>query len=161
MLGSEKTDKDETGEEQSQEHSHNFPWHQEDCSQRIHHSRQKQSIPHAAVAFYGDCVKMFKDNFGDKRIGRCITTTHHLTLSFQPGNFWPKTTWLSSPTHPIRLTWFPATFVCFKTCWHSWGKIVGCAENHRGTWHSGCIQRKTEKLGSGSAEVDYFEGDGS
>jgi hypothetical protein len=37
---------------------------------------------------YGDCVKMCEDiapNFGDKRTGCCITTTHHLTFPFPPG----------------------------------------------------------------------------
>jgi hypothetical protein len=32
----------------------------------------RQSIPHTAVTFYGDCVKMCEDlfaNFGDKRTG--------------------------------------------------------------------------------------------
>jgi hypothetical protein len=36
---------------------------------------------------------MYEDfalNFGDKRTGCCITTTHRLTLSFSPGNFLPK-----------------------------------------------------------------------
>jgi hypothetical protein len=37
---------------------------------------------------------------------------HHLTLPISPRNFLPKTTWLSSPTHPTRLTWPPALF-CF------------------------------------------------
>jgi hypothetical protein len=40
--------------------------------------------------FYGNCMKTYKDftlNFGDKRIGCCITTTHHLELPFLPGNF--------------------------------------------------------------------------
>jgi hypothetical protein len=68
----------------------------------------KQSIPHSTVMFYDDCVKMcehFALNFGNKRTHCCIMTTHHLTIPFSPGNFWPKTTWLSSPTHP--------TFLCF------------------------------------------------
>jgi hypothetical protein len=67
----------------------------------------KQSIPHT-MTFYGNYVKMqkeFAQNFGDKRTGCCITTTHILTLPFSPGNSWPKTTWLSSLTHP--------TFLCF------------------------------------------------
>jgi hypothetical protein len=38
--------------------------------------------------FYGDCMKVCEDvapNFGNKRTGCCIMTTHHLTLSFLPG----------------------------------------------------------------------------
>jgi hypothetical protein len=50
----------------------------------------KPSIPNTTVMFYGDCMKMCEDfapNLGDKRTGCCITTTHHLTLPFSPGNF--------------------------------------------------------------------------
>jgi hypothetical protein len=60
----------------------------------------KQSILDTTVAFYGDCMKMWKDftpNFGDKRTGWCIMTTHLLTLPFPPGSFLTKTIWLSSP----------------------------------------------------------------
>jgi hypothetical protein len=32
----------------------------------------------------------FAPNFGDKRTGCCVTTTHRLTLPFSPGNFLPK-----------------------------------------------------------------------
>jgi hypothetical protein len=70
----------------------------------------KQSTLHTAVTFYGDCLKMLEDfapNFGDKRTGCCITTTHCLTLPFPPRNFWPNATWLSSSTQP--------TFFCFPT----------------------------------------------
>jgi hypothetical protein len=47
----------------------------------------KEYIPHTTATFYGDCVKVCKDfapNFGDKRTGCCITTTHRLTLAFSP-----------------------------------------------------------------------------
>jgi hypothetical protein len=56
------------------------------------------SVSHTTVTFYGDCMKMCKDfdpNFGDKRTGCCITTTHRLT-----GEFLTKTTRLSSPRQP-------------------------------------------------------------
>jgi hypothetical protein len=62
-----------------------------------------QSVVHATVTFYGDRVKMYLDfapNFGDKVTGFCITTTHRLTLPLSQSNFLPKTTLLSSPTHP-------------------------------------------------------------
>jgi hypothetical protein len=48
-----------------------------------------QTVPHITVTFYGDCVKMCEDfarNFGDKRVGSCITT-QCLTLPFAPGKF--------------------------------------------------------------------------
>jgi hypothetical protein len=68
------------------------------------------------VTFYSNYMKMYEHfalNFGDKRTGCCVTTTHCLTLPFSPGNFWPETTWLPSSTHSARLIWPPATFLCF------------------------------------------------
>jgi hypothetical protein len=52
-------------------------------------------IPHTAVMFYGDCMKICEDfspNVGSKTTGCCIMTVHNLTLPFSPGNFLPKTT---------------------------------------------------------------------
>jgi hypothetical protein len=40
----------------------------------------------------------FIPSFGNNRTGCRITTTHHLTLPFSPGNFLPKTIGLLSPT---------------------------------------------------------------
>jgi hypothetical protein len=77
----------------------------------------KQSVPRTIVMFYGDCMKMCEDftpNFRDKRTGCCITTMHRLTFSLPPGNFLPRRTWLSSPTHSACLTWSPATFLFFS-----------------------------------------------
>jgi hypothetical protein len=74
-------------------------WHQGDCSQIICPGRQNNQF-RTLVTFYGDCIKMCEDfapNFGGKRSGCCITTTHHLTLPFSPGNFGPEITLLSSP----------------------------------------------------------------
>jgi hypothetical protein len=45
-------------------------------------------------------------NFGDRRTGCCIMTTHHLTLPFSQGNFLPKAIWLSTPTH-CTFIYFP------------------------------------------------------
>jgi hypothetical protein len=66
----------------------------------------EQSIPHTTLTFYSDCVKMCEDfvqNFDNKKTGCYIMIAHHFTLPFSPGNFWPKTTWLSSLTHPTFL----------------------------------------------------------
>jgi hypothetical protein len=53
----------------------------------------EQSIPHTALTFCGYCKKICEDfspNFGDKRTGCCITTTHSLTRPFSAGNFFTK-----------------------------------------------------------------------
>jgi hypothetical protein len=45
----------------------------------------KQSVPHTAVTFYGDCVNMCEDFapiFVNRRSSCCITTTHCLKLPF-------------------------------------------------------------------------------
>jgi hypothetical protein len=79
----------------------------------------KQSALRSTMTFYSNCMKMcenFVPNFGDKRIGCCITTTHYLTLPFSPRNFWRYTTWLSSPTHPTRLSWPPVKFLVLPDC---------------------------------------------
>jgi hypothetical protein len=44
--------------------------------------------------------------------------------SFSPRNIWPKTTWLSPPTHPTRLTWPPATFLCFPEAQKRWEPCI-------------------------------------
>jgi hypothetical protein len=88
---------------QSQEHSDCFLLHQGDCSQRIFSWQAKHSIPHTTVTFVRDCVKMYEDfvsNFGDKRTGCCITTTHRLPLPLSPGIFWPKSSWTLFPHSP-------------------------------------------------------------
>jgi hypothetical protein len=41
-----------------------------------------------------------------QRTSCCVMTVNSLTLPFSPGDFWSKTTWLLSPTHP--------TFLCFS-----------------------------------------------
>jgi hypothetical protein len=95
-----ETEKGETGGEQSQEHA-NFHWHKE-IVQAV-----KQWIPHTTVTIYDNCLKMCEDftpKFNVKRTG-CCTMTEHI-LSFSPGQFWLKTTRLSSPTH--------RTFLCFS-----------------------------------------------
>jgi hypothetical protein len=104
-----KTDTGETGGEQSQEHAHNFFSHQGDCSQRIRSGRPNSQLCILLWCFMvtaRKCAKTSHPNFGDEGTSWCITTMHHLTLPFSPGIFWPKTTRLSSPTHPTFLS-FP------------------------------------------------------
>jgi hypothetical protein len=57
-------------------------WHLIGCSQRIRPGSPNKSIPHTAVTFYGDCVKMCEaapSKFGDKITGCRIMTSHCLT----------------------------------------------------------------------------------
>jgi hypothetical protein len=59
----------------------------------------KQSVPHTTVIFYGDCMKIWKDftlNFGDKRSGCCIMTTHQGILYPKQHDCRPPLTLLSS-----------------------------------------------------------------
>jgi hypothetical protein len=116
----------------------------------------KQSSPHTTLTFYGDCVKMCEDfalNFGVNRTGCCITTTHHLTLSSSPGNFWLKSTWLLSPTHP--------TFLCFRDWRQDWkttilAQLSWLRQNHRWCWTPhrtrlpGCIYKNGRNTGDGA-----------
>jgi hypothetical protein len=134
-------EKGKTGEEQSHDHARNFHWHQWGFSRRIRPGRPNSQFR----ILLWHCVKMCEDfapNFNGKITGCCITTTHRLILPFSKGNFWPKTTWLSSPTHPTFLfspiedkTWRPPF-------WHNLGdrgRIAGGAEHPRRTRLPGCI----------------------
>jgi hypothetical protein len=65
----------------------------------------KQSILHTTVMFYSNCMKMCEDCH-ELWLHKNWLLHHDNTLSplpFSPGNFWPKTTWLSFPTHPTFL----------------------------------------------------------
>jgi hypothetical protein len=130
----------ETDEERSQEHAHYFVLYQGDCSQIIRPGSQNSQFRILLWSFTGT-VWIFAPNFGDKRTGCWIMIKHHLTFPFSPGNFWPQTTWLSSPTHP--------TFSCFLNWrynwkapfWHSWGdrgRLAGGAERPHRTRLPGC-----------------------
>jgi hypothetical protein len=69
-----ETEKGIIGEEQSQEHAQEF----------ILAGSQFCIL---LLTFYGECEKMCKHfipNFGDRRTGCCIMTTHHITLPFSP-----------------------------------------------------------------------------
>jgi hypothetical protein len=79
------TPKKDRGE--GQEHSHHSLSYQEELFTKNLSWQAKQSIPHATVMFYGDCLKIcenFAPNFGDKITGCCITTTRLFTLPFSP-----------------------------------------------------------------------------
>jgi hypothetical protein len=60
-----------------------------------------------------ECVKTLPRTLVKKSPGYCIMTTHHLTFSFSPGNFLPKTIRLPSPMHPTHLTWHYATIISY------------------------------------------------
>jgi hypothetical protein len=69
----------------------------------------KQSFPHITVTFLDDCMRTCEDfalNFFDKRTNCCITTTHHLTLPFSPGNYFTKNN-MTVVSHPPCLSVFP------------------------------------------------------
>jgi hypothetical protein len=65
-----------------------------------------------------------------KRTGCCIMITHHLKLHFPKGDFWPKTTWLSSPTHPTFL--FPQLKMKLKGI--HFVTMRWSRQNHRQCW---------------------------
>jgi hypothetical protein len=88
MLGSGEAGKGETGEKQSQDHAHHFPWHHEVCSQRILSGRPNSQFLILLWRFTATAwifVKTSTRNLGTKT-GSCITTTH-LTLPFSLGNY--------------------------------------------------------------------------
>jgi hypothetical protein len=55
----------------------------------------------------------FAPNFGDKRSGRSITTTHRLTLLFSPGIIWPKNNMTAVPLPP-HVSLFPRLKIQLK-----------------------------------------------
>jgi hypothetical protein len=57
----------------------------------------------------------FTLNFGDKRTGCCILTTHHLALPFSPGNFSSKTITHPPPTVLGPLQHFSVSLIEDKT----------------------------------------------
>jgi hypothetical protein len=132
-----ETENSETGEE----HAHHFHSHQGECSQRLRPGRPNSQFHIPLWHFDSNCMKVCEDfypNFGDKWTGCCIMTTRCLTLPFSPGNFWPKTTWLSSHNYP--------TFLCFPNWRNLEGHHFDTVEvirvelepSHK-TWLPGCI----------------------
>jgi hypothetical protein len=76
------------------------------------------SVPHTTVTFYDHCMKMCKDftpNFGGRRTGCCIMTTHHLALPFSPGNFLLKNN-MNVVHHPPYFSLFPQLKIKLKGC---------------------------------------------
>jgi hypothetical protein len=77
----------------------------------------KQSIPHTAVTFLGDCDKMCEDfapNFDDKRNGCCFTT-HRLTVDQKQHDCHPHPSYSPDSAHlsPLRLL-FPRLTINLK-----------------------------------------------
>jgi hypothetical protein len=65
-----------------------------------------QSVLHAIVTFYGDCMKMCKDfalNFGNERTGGCFTMNSHIHILFHQGFFLPNQHDCQSPLTLLTL----------------------------------------------------------
>jgi hypothetical protein len=77
------------------------------CTQRIRPGRPKSQFRILLWRFTASAWKC-----GYRIPGCCIATTHHLTLPFTPGNFWPRTKWCRPPLTllswlgPLRLSLF-------------------------------------------------------
>jgi hypothetical protein len=99
-----ETEKGEIGKEQSQEFAYHFLWHQGDCSQRIHHDRQKSRFRillrrFAATAW--KCANTSPRTLPTKELAvasRQRTVSHFL---FHQGMFY-KNNLSVVPTHPTN-----------------------------------------------------------
>jgi hypothetical protein len=85
----------ETGEEQSQEHAHHFLSHKGDCSQIIRSGRPNSEFRILLRSFTWTAWKF---EISSPRALRHVNAPSR-TYCLQ-GNFWPKSTWLSSPSLP-------------------------------------------------------------
>jgi hypothetical protein len=107
-----ETEKGKAGKEQSQEHAHNFPWHQGDYSQEfilrghIDYSWYCSDI----LCWQWKYAETFDLKFGDKRTGCCITATHHLTLPILPVNSFIKYNMTDVPHPSYSLDLAPYNF---------------------------------------------------
>jgi hypothetical protein len=119
-------------------------------------------------AYYCDILRWLRENVQRLRPElwrqkNCLL--HHNTqshISFSPGNFWPKTTWLSYPHSYFSL--FPGLKIKLKgRHFDNWGDqswIAGSAEHPRGTQLTGCIEKNGRNADVHTRERDYFGGDG-
>jgi hypothetical protein len=114
----------------------------------------KQPIPQTSVTFNGNCVKMceyFAQNFGNKRTGCCITTTHCDVLPFSPGDFCPKSNTTVVP-HPPYFSLFPRLEIKLE------GRHFDTGDRDRMT--SRMHLKMAEALGTVHTRRNYFECDG-
>jgi hypothetical protein len=127
----------------------------------------KQSIAHTAVTFYGDYMKMCKDfaaNFGDKRTGRCVTTTDPHTSFFTRESFTKIN--MAVVLHPPYFSPFPRLKLKLKGHHFDTIEVIDAEllavlnaltesdlQDAFKTW-----QKRWERCIR--AEGDYFEGDG-
>jgi hypothetical protein len=84
-----------------------------------------QTAPHTTVTFYADCLKIYEAfalNFGDKRTGRCITTTQGLTC-FVTRKFLTKNS-MTDISHPRNFSLFLGLKIKLKGCHFDTIKVI-------------------------------------
>jgi hypothetical protein len=131
----------------------------------------QKSIPHKTVMFYRNLrenVRRRLPKFSGKSSGCCITTKHHLTFSFPPGNLLPKSNVTADPP-PLLFSVSPTENTIWRPLfWHNWsdrGRITGGAElPHRIQLPGGVHTRGWEYLegdGGRRSEVMFWLHDGT
>jgi hypothetical protein len=84
------------------------------CSQKICPGRsnsQSCTPPWRCAVTAWKCVNTLHSTLATKELAVASQQNTISQFLFHQGIFWPKTTWLLSPTHPTRLAWLPATFL--------------------------------------------------
>jgi hypothetical protein len=157
-----ETGKGETDEVQSQEHAHYFLWHQREYPQRTRPSRpnsQFHILLRCFTATAWKCAKTSPRTLATRKLVVASRQRTSHTPFFTREFFFPKTTWLSSPTHPTCL--FPRLMIKIERppFWHNRGdrdRIAGGTESPHRTRLRGCILKigKVHTHGRG-----YFKGD--